>query len=549
MAFQVWNPDWFPLPGQAVFDRQLQQIAVVSRAPGNLDLFVIGFDNHVWSTFWNDRGGWNGDWFPLPGQAVFDHEHQQIAAVSRAPGNLDLFVIGFDNHVWSTFWNDQGGWNGDWFPLPGQAVFDHEHQQIAAVSRAPGNLDLFVIGFDNHVWSTFWNDQGGWNGDWFPLPGQAVFDHEHQQIAAVSRAPGNLDLFVIGFDNHVWSTFWNDRGGWNGDWFPLPGQAVFDHEHQQIAAVSRAPGNLDLFVIGFDNHVWSTFWNDRGGWNGDWFPLPGQAVFDRQLQQIAAVSRAPGNLDLFVIGFDNHVWSTFWNDQGGWNGDWFPLPGQAVFDRQLQQIAAVSRAPGNLDLFVIGFDNHVWSTFWPLTAQQCITVHFKSVLQLTQARLNYLADQYAAMEELYIGGGNIGVMRGTTEDLSGDATLTSLQNLNVGSCVSGSTTGDQNTLFAHRNNAGSNDIVVYLVSSLIGGTGNFVGCAAHPANEPACAVVEVDSARWLTAHEVGHVLGLSHVTNSDRLMNPSIGWTNLPPDLIDSEYQTMLDSSLTTACP
>ena len=205
-------------------------------------------------------GGWNSDWFPLPGQAVFDREKQQIAAVSRAAGNLDLFVIGFDNHVWSTFWNAAGGWNSDWFPLPGQAVFDREKQQIAAVSRAAGNLDLFVIGFDNHVWSTFWNAAGGWNSDWFPLPGQAVFDREKQQIAAVSRAAGNLDLFVIGFDNHVWSTFWNAAGGWNSDWFPLPGQAVFDREKQQIAAVSRATGNLDLFVIGFDNHVWSTFW-------------------------------------------------------------------------------------------------------------------------------------------------------------------------------------------------------------------------------------------------------------------------------------------------
>ena len=360
----AYMPDgWFPLPGQAVFDRERQQVAAVSRASGNLDLFVIGFDNHVWSTFWNDQTGWNGDWFPLPGQAVFDRERQQVAAVSRASGNLDLFVIGFDNHVWSTFWNDQTGWNGDWFPLPGQAVFDRERQQVAAVSRASGNLDLFVIGFDNHVWSTFWNDQTGWNGDWFPLLGQAVFDRERQQVAAVSRAPGNLDLFVIGFDNHVWSTFWNDQTGWNGDWFPLLGQAVFDRERQQVAAVSRAPGNLDLFVIGFDNHVWSTFWNDQTGWNGDWFPLPGQAVFDRERQQVAAVSRAPGNLDLFVIGFDNHVWSTFWNDQTGWNGDWFPIE-QAVFDRERQQVAAVSRAPGNLDLFVIGFDNHVWSTFW-----------------------------------------------------------------------------------------------------------------------------------------------------------------------------------------
>lgn len=98
-----------------------------------------------------------------------------------------------------------------------------------------------------------------WNGDWFPLPGQAVFDRDKQHITAVSRAPGLLDLFVIGFDNHVWTTFWNAATGWNGDWFPLPGQAVFDRDKQHIAAVTRTPNNLDLFVIGFDNRVWSTF--------------------------------------------------------------------------------------------------------------------------------------------------------------------------------------------------------------------------------------------------------------------------------------------------
>ena len=150
-----------------------------------------------------------------------------------------------------------------------------------------------------------------WNGDWFPLPGQAVFDRDKQHIAAVSRAEGNLDLFVIGFDNRIWSTFWTAAGGWNHDWFPLPGHAVFDRDKQQVAAVSRAEGNLDLFVIGFDNHIWSTFWTEAGSWNHDWFPLPGQAVFDRDKQQVAAVSRAEGNLDLFVIGFDNHIWSTY----------------------------------------------------------------------------------------------------------------------------------------------------------------------------------------------------------------------------------------------
>jgi hypothetical protein len=38
MAFQIWNPEWFPLPGQAVFVRDHQQIAAVSRDPNQLDL-------------------------------------------------------------------------------------------------------------------------------------------------------------------------------------------------------------------------------------------------------------------------------------------------------------------------------------------------------------------------------------------------------------------------------------------------------------------------------------------------------------------------------
>ena len=86
-----------------------------------------------------------------------------------------------------------------------------------------------------------------------------MFDHKAQKIAAVSRGPNNLDLFVIGFDNRVYTHFWN--GQWNGDWFPLPGQHVFDNKKQQIAAVSRGQQNLDLFVLGLDNRAYTQFWN------------------------------------------------------------------------------------------------------------------------------------------------------------------------------------------------------------------------------------------------------------------------------------------------
>jgi hypothetical protein len=362
LTVQYLDAGFFPLPGAAVFDHEKQQVAAVSRASGNLDLFVIGFDNHVWSTYWNETAGWAPDWFPLPGAAVFDHEKQQIAAVSRAPGNLDVFVVGNESHVWSSYWNEQNGWAPDFFPLPGAAVFDQGHQQVAAVSRAPGNLDLFIIGNDGHVWSTYWNSNG-WAPDWFPLPGAAVFDRINQKVAVVSRAPGNLDVFVVGFESHVWSSYWNDQNGWAPDFFPLPGAAVFDEAHQHVAVVSRVTDSLDLFIIGNDGHIWTTYWNSSG-WSPNWYPLPGAAVFDPINQQVAAVTRAPGNLDLFVIGNDSRVWTTYWNDQAGWSADFFPLPGGAVFDRIHQRLAAVSRASGNLDLFVIGNENHVWTEYW-----------------------------------------------------------------------------------------------------------------------------------------------------------------------------------------
>lgn len=358
-----WAVDWFALPGAAVFDHRTQHIAAVTRAPGILDLFVIGYDNRVWTTFWTAQTGWNADWFPLPGAARFDHERQQIAALSRAPGILDLFVIGFDNRVWSTYWTETTGWSSEWFQIPGATGFDNR-QRVAAVARAPDILDLFVVGFDNRVWSTYWTGTSGWNSDWFPLPGGARFDHNTQRVTALARARGNLDLFIIGPDNHAWSTYWSEATGWSSEWFRIPGAATFDRANQHIAAVARAPGILDLFVIGFDNRVWSTYWTDASGWNSDWFPLPGAARFDRLTQQVTALARARGNLDLFLIGGDNRAWSTYWSEATGWSGDWFRLPGGTTFDHTRQHIAVVARTSGILDLFAIGSDNRARSTYW-----------------------------------------------------------------------------------------------------------------------------------------------------------------------------------------
>ncbi|MFD0153009.1 hypothetical protein ACFVID_26935 [Streptomyces sp. NPDC127132] len=347
-----WNAEWFTVPGTAVFDPG-GQVTSVSRSEGQVDLFTVGYDSRVWTQFWN-QAGWHSDWFPLPGAAVFDK--QSVSVVSRDDGHLDLFVVGYDSRVWTQFWSADKGWNGDWFPVPGAAVFDK--QPVAAVSRDDRHLDLFVVGYDSRVWTQFWSADNGWSGDWFALPGAAVF--EKQAVAAVSRDRDHLDLFVHGYDSRVWSQFWSADNGWHADWMPIPGAAVF--RAQAVSALSRHSGRLDLFLMGYDDHVWTSSWSADSGWRPDWAPVPGQTLFGGG-RTITPATRTTSHMDLYVMGNDNHIWTTYWADTAGWAPEWFQVPGQAVFDKA-QHIAAVSRRPAHLDLFVVGYDSHVWTTYW-----------------------------------------------------------------------------------------------------------------------------------------------------------------------------------------
>jgi outer membrane protein OmpA-like peptidoglycan-associated protein len=116
-------------------------------------------------------------------------------------------------------------------------------------------------------------------------------------------------------------------------------------------------------------------------------------------------------------------------------------------------------------------------------------------------------------------------------------------------CPTANLNAEHVALFQQRNNVESNELAIYFVCQTIP---DLRGCCAHPPGRPG-AVVASSATQWTLGHEVGHVLGLQHVCNTNRLMNDgncggTAAITNPPPDLTAAEIQTMTASNLSTPC-
>jgi hypothetical protein len=362
-----WHPPFPATPPGAA--RAGSRIAAVTRFEDALDIFWIGLDGAVGTTWANPRND-DAKWHPPfpatpPGAA---RAGSRIAAVTRFEDALDIFWIGLDGAVgttWANPRNDDAKWHPP-FPItpPGATRAD---SPLAAVTRLDGALDAFWMGPDGAVDTTWANprvDGAKWHPP-FPItpPGAA---RPGSPLAAVTRLDGALDAFWIGPDGAVGTTWASPRidgARWHAA-FPItpPGAA---RPGSPLAAVTRLDGALDVFWIGPDGAVGTTWANPRvdgAKWHPP-FPItpPGAA---RPGSPLAAVTRLDGALDVFWIGPDGAVGTTWANPQvdgGRWHPP-FPItpPGATRADSPL---AAVTRLEGALDVFWIGPDSAVGTTW------------------------------------------------------------------------------------------------------------------------------------------------------------------------------------------
>jgi len=329
------------------------------------------------------------------------------------------------------------------------------------------------------------------------------------------------------------------------------GPKCYFFDGRQYIRVTRGDTGAGTVDAGYPKDISGWGWPSGFGSNGiDAALFSGSKCYffdGRQYIRVTRGDTGPGTVD---PGYPKDISGWGWPGRFGRFGIDAALYSRSkcyFFDgSRYVRVTRGDTGPGTVDP---GYSKNISVWGWPrdFGSREFVVVYFKSLLPITTAIQGFIDRQYTELDRLYAKSG-IEVRRGSTEDLSGDPDLAPLITLDVGPCLLGQPTDEHEELFANRDGAGDDDLVIYIVQTLQSDTGNFVGCATHPDDQPGAAIVQAN-APWLLAHEVGHVLGLRHVsttpsTNSDFLMWRNISWTNTPPDISDNEASTMAGSDL-----
>jgi hypothetical protein len=214
--------------------RLTNRIAVVSRAPSLVDVFWVGDDGLV-RTSWSNSAAWNGPLL-IGDPSVRAHPMANLAVVSRTPDSIDvLYVARRDGDarwaLYDTWWSAADGWGipPHTWAVGGTAIDVEPLARVAATSRTPDYIDAFVVGADGQLYNTFWDGPTSAWHDLRQIGGTATVLGKSVRLAAVDSAchktAGDVDVLVTARNGSVLASHWH---GGLSDYVPLEHLPVLD---------------------------------------------------------------------------------------------------------------------------------------------------------------------------------------------------------------------------------------------------------------------------------------------------------------------------------
>jgi hypothetical protein len=299
-------------------------VALAARRYDVLDVFWVSTENRILTTFWTRQDGWSSSQAPIGDPQVAVATQGGMAALARQPGILDVFFVGDDNRLHTTWWTQQQGWSPTSPTIGGPPPIDPAGG-VAAVNRRRDVIDVFAVGQDGLLYTTWWTEQAGWATQSLAIGGSPVALNAISGAAGVARRPNNLDVVYVGSDALLYAVTWDQATGWSAPTAIGGAGAPAASVVAGPAVASRRPDVIDVFWIGQDGHLHTTWWTQSGGWNNGSLQIGDPSVTLSTVATPAAAARQADILDVFVADQNGSVHTTWWTEVGGWNPGFLPL--------------------------------------------------------------------------------------------------------------------------------------------------------------------------------------------------------------------------------
>jgi hypothetical protein len=324
---EAWSGAWDGI-GTAVGDGQQAPVlgcgvATVARRPDVLDVFWVTSDGSIYNTFWTRANGWTTGSFQIVGPSTPSAALGGLAAVSSRPGKISLFFPGRDDRIHAKEWTDAAGWGTPPQVIGGSMPLIDQTGGVSAVCRRRDVLDVFAFGQDGQLYTTWWTEAGGWAGNGLAIGG-SVAANVISGVGAVARGPDALDVVFVGSDARLYATSWTPSA-WTTPVQIGDSGAALASVVAGPAIVSRRPEVLDVFWIGQDGGLYTTWWTESGGWNPSSLRLGSSALALSGVATPAALARQPDILDVFVVDANDQVHTIWWGSWAGWATAFTPL--------------------------------------------------------------------------------------------------------------------------------------------------------------------------------------------------------------------------------
>jgi hypothetical protein len=324
----------------------------VLRAPGTIDVFASDPAQQKQLVHHWGNGASFGSELEAPAQTLEANGvslSTSPVAVSRTTSNLDMFYADAAGGLYTVYQSAPSyTWYTQTLVAPGYSIpygrFGHvwvpsivpANAYVGATARSPQNLDVFVAGTDGNVYTTYWNAQMGkdaaakWGAPFTVTTGPCLSTTRAcagsavpgSPIAAVARNPYQIDIFYVGVDGGIWTSWWTAGQPWTTMEIQGPSSQVqyspsaIATPGAAITATARDAQRLDVFLVGLDGGLWTSAWHGGGGWGT--FEIPGTAHLGVSGGPISAVARQEAALDVVFVGANGGLEWSAWTAHQPW---------------------------------------------------------------------------------------------------------------------------------------------------------------------------------------------------------------------------------------